>query len=121
MNERRSRSSSSRGERLCGDVLDGPVYGAERDDLVRQAKAVLNCHFYESARFEQARAFQCMSLGTPVISEWTASTQPPVQFEERVFWARARRGGQLLRAALRDDPICGGGAQSSSRRSVRTT
>ncbi len=70
-------------------MLSSPVYGPERDELVKQAKAVLNCHFYESARFEQARAFQCMSLGTPVISEWTASTQAPVQFEDTVFWVGA--------------------------------
>jgi hypothetical protein len=70
-------------------MLSSPVYGPERDELIKQAKAVLNCHFYESARFEQARAFQCMSLGTPVISEWTASTQAPMQFEESVFWVAA--------------------------------
>jgi hypothetical protein len=70
-------------------MLSSPVYGPERDELIKQAKAVLNCHFYESARFEQARAFQCMSLGTPVISEWTASTQAPMQFEESVFWVVA--------------------------------
>ena len=50
-------------------LLSGPVYGPERDELIKQAKVVLNCHFYDSARFEQARAFQCMSLGTPVVSE----------------------------------------------------
>lgn len=66
--------------------LSSPLYGPERDDLIRQAKAVFNCHFYESARFEQARAFQCLSLGTPVISERTPATQPPAQFEDSVFW-----------------------------------
>jgi SAM-dependent methyltransferase len=70
-------------------LLSGPVYGPERDQLIRQAKAVLNCHYYESARFEQARAFQCMSLGTPVISEWTPSTQAPAQFNDTVFWVSA--------------------------------
>jgi SAM-dependent methyltransferase len=70
-------------------MLGGPLYGPERDELIKQAKAVLNCHFYESARFEQARAFQCLSLGTPVISERTVSTQAPAQFEESVFWVAA--------------------------------
>lgn len=87
MNERRSRLIQAVEAGGCAvSVLDGPVYGAERDDLVRQAKAVFNCHFYEAARFEQARAFQCLSLGTPVISERTPATQPPVQFEDSVFW-----------------------------------
>ena len=53
---------------------------------------MFNCHFYESARFEQARAFQCMSLGTPVISERTAATLPPVQFEDTVFWVGRTTG-----------------------------
>jgi SAM-dependent methyltransferase len=67
-------------------VLDGALYGPERDDLLGQAKTVFNCHFYDTARFEQARAFQCLSLGTPVISERTPLTLPPTQFEDAVFW-----------------------------------
>ena len=67
-------------------VLDKPLYGKERDEMVRSAKAVLNCHFYETNRFEQARAFQCMSLGTPVISERTPQTRAPGYYEETVFW-----------------------------------
>ena len=67
-------------------VAPQPLYGAERDALVQQAKAVLNCHFYESSRFEQARAFHCLSLGTPVISERSARTQAPAAFEDAVFW-----------------------------------
>jgi len=87
MNERRKRFIEA--IESCGRtvvLLDGPLYGPERDDLLGQARAVVNCHHYESARFEQARAFQCMSLGTPVISERTAVTLPPVQFEDAVFW-----------------------------------
>ena len=66
--------------------FDSPVYGAERDHFIRQSKAVLNCHFYDSSRFEQARVFHCLSLGTPVISERCASTEPPAAFEDAVFW-----------------------------------
>jgi hypothetical protein len=67
--------------------FDAPVYGAERDDYIRQSKAVLNCHFYDSSRFEQARAFHCLSLGTPVISERCCGTEPPAAFESSVFLA----------------------------------
>ena len=66
--------------------FDSPVYGEERDAFIRQAKAVVNCHFYETSRFEQARAFQCLSLGTPVISERTERTRPGAAFEDAVFW-----------------------------------
>jgi SAM-dependent methyltransferase len=92
MNERRRGLIEAVEAGGCAvSVLDGPVYGAERDDLVRQAKAVFNCHFYETARFEQARAFQCLSLGTPVISERLPCTQPAAQFEDSIFWTAAAR------------------------------
>jgi hypothetical protein len=73
----------------CGvqvSLFDQALYGPERDHFVRQAKAVLNCHFYETGRFEQARAFHCLSLGTPVISERGPRTAPPAAFEPSVFW-----------------------------------
>jgi SAM-dependent methyltransferase len=70
-------------------LFDHPVYGAERDAFIRQSKAVLNCHFYESSRFEQVRAFHCLSLGTPVISERNPLTNPAAPFEDTVFWLDA--------------------------------
>lgn len=73
-------------------AFDQPLYGEERDQFIRQAKAVVNCHFYESSRFEQARVFHCLSLGTPVISERAERTQPPLPFEEAVFWLEGEQG-----------------------------
>jgi hypothetical protein len=67
-------------------LLPFGIFGPERDAEIRRAKAVFNCHYYESARFEQARVFQCLSLGTPVISERTPTTEAPSQFEDSVFW-----------------------------------
>lgn len=77
------------GQRVA--LLDTALYGPERDDLVRHAKAVLNLHFYapsaaHTARFEQVRAFQCLSLGTPVIAERAAHSEVPPQFEDSVHW-----------------------------------
>jgi len=46
-----------------------PVYGLERDALVRSAKAVLNIGAYDSPRFEQVRASLVLSCGTPLVSE----------------------------------------------------
>lgn len=71
--------------------LDFGVYGPERDVHIGNAKAVFNCHFYDSARFEQARVFQCLSLGTPVISECSGLAKPPSQFEESVFWVSSEK------------------------------
>jgi hypothetical protein len=73
----------------CGwkvSSFDHPLYGDERDHFIRQSKAVFNCHFYESSRFEQARAFHTLSLGTPVISERTDRTTPPPAYEAAVSW-----------------------------------
>lgn len=68
--------------------FDHPLYGEERDHFIRQSKAVFNCHFYESSRFEQARAFHTLSLGTPVISERTEKTTPPPAFENTLTWVK---------------------------------
>ncbi len=87
MNERRHRFI----ERVnaCGvnvTVLDKVLYADERDAYIRQAKAVLNVHFYESATFEQVRAFHCLSLGTPVVSERCPHTRVDDVFDEVVTW-----------------------------------
>lgn len=66
--------------------FDAPLYGEDRDHFIRQSKAVFNCHFYESSRFEQTRAFHVLSLGTPVISERTQQTSVPAQYERAVEW-----------------------------------
>jgi len=67
-------------------TFDHPLYGAERDAYIRQSKAVLNCSFYDSARFEQARVFQCLAMGTPVISERRPGAYAPAAFDDAVFW-----------------------------------
>jgi SAM-dependent methyltransferase len=66
--------------------FDGPLYGAERDAFIVQAKAVLNAPFYASSRFEQARVSHCLSLGTPVISERAPQYRPHAAFEDSVHW-----------------------------------
>jgi SAM-dependent methyltransferase len=63
-----------------------PLYGEDRDDAIRHAKAVLNVHYYDSCRLEQSRIAQCLSLGTPVISERVASLQAHEAFEDSVLW-----------------------------------
>jgi SAM-dependent methyltransferase len=67
-------------------TFDHPVYGPERDAFVRQAKAVLNCAYYESSRFEQVRVAHALSLGTPVISQRPAGPLPHAAFEPSVCW-----------------------------------
>jgi SAM-dependent methyltransferase len=87
MNARR-RQLIERIERTGRTVVtfDAPVYGPERDAFIVQARAVLNCHYYDSALFEQVRAFQVLSLGTPLVSESTERTQPGDVFQASVSW-----------------------------------
>jgi SAM-dependent methyltransferase len=87
MNERRKRLIQRiEASGATVSVFDQPLYADERDNYIRQAKAVLNCHFYESATFEQVRAFHCLSLGTPIISERSPLTRPDAAFEQAVTW-----------------------------------
>jgi hypothetical protein len=76
--------------RACGvDVVtpEAPVFGPERDELVRSAKAVINISAYELTRFEQVRASLCLSLGTPVVSERrTLASDGERAFEPHVSW-----------------------------------
>jgi len=92
MNERRAKlieRIEATGAQVA--LFDSPLYGPERDAFIRQSKAVLNSHFYESSRFEQARVSHCLSLGTPVIAERGPNTQPSAAFEDAVFWFDAAR------------------------------
>lgn len=87
LNERRLariRRIEQTGRRVV--VAPVPCYGEQRDSLLRQAKVVVNLPFYESARFEQVRAFICLSSGTPVMSEVTPDLVVPDGFVEAVGW-----------------------------------
>lgn len=53
-----------------------PIYGEDRDALVRRSKLVLNASAYPSARFEQVRASVVLSCGTPVVTEDRGWTHP---------------------------------------------
>lgn len=73
----------------CGvsvSSFDAPLYGPERDDFICQSKAVLNTHFYDSSRFEQARVAHCLSLGTPIVAERREQTHPGAVFEAATGW-----------------------------------
>ena len=97
MNDRR-RAWLDRIEALGLSVttFDGPLYGEERDQFIVQAKAVVNAHFYESSRFEQARVAHCLSLGTPVVAERTPRTQPHAAFEDCVLWLEGEQLEQFF-------------------------
>lgn len=67
-------------------VFDSPTYYEERDEYVRQAKAVVNMSYYPTARFEQVRAFNVLSQGTAFISHQLSTQSVPPDFLDSVFW-----------------------------------
>ena len=87
MNDRRARWLS-RVEAAGWNIsaFNSPLYGEERDEVIRNAKAVINVHFYDACRLEQSRVAHCLSLGTPVISERDPRLVPHEAFEDSVLW-----------------------------------
>jgi hypothetical protein len=76
---------------------DTLLYGPERDSIVRQAKAVLNIAFYETARFEQVRAFLVLSQGTAFISDKRAlSGDHERAYADVVHWFDPRRAQEFI-------------------------
>ena len=53
-----------------------------------QAKASSTAISTRPLAFEQVRAFQCLSLGTPMITELGPNTRPPEAFAPCVTWLR---------------------------------
>jgi len=69
-------------------VVMDPLFGPEKDEAIKDARALLNIPFYETSIFEQVRVFQVLSLGVPVISidEGEVRRSAPSVFQESVFW-----------------------------------
>jgi hypothetical protein len=73
--------NSERRQRLFAEIrkhfnleVASSTFGPEMERLIRSAKVVVNLHFYDNARLETTRIYECLSLGTPVISERTDDT-----------------------------------------------
>jgi hypothetical protein len=45
------------------------VFGSEILEIIKQARLVINLHYYENALLEVPRIQECLSLGVPVVSE----------------------------------------------------
>ncbi|MEH2920907.1 methyltransferase domain-containing protein [Samsonia erythrinae] len=69
-------------------TFSSPLYGPERDFFIRNSKCVFNCHYYDSAIFEEARAFNCLSIGTPFISLLDDNESIPPYYNDSVFFLK---------------------------------
>ena len=52
--------------------IEGNLFGEALRQAVRQARVVVNIHYYEGALLETTRIYECLSLGTPVVTESSA-------------------------------------------------
>ncbi len=103
MNERRRDVLERIGATGVGLVVfDAPVYGAERDEVVRQSRCVVNVSYYASGRFEQVRASVVMSNGTPLVSERRADlADVPPAYRDSVLWFDPERPEHFFGSFLR--------------------
>ncbi|MBO1041467.1 methyltransferase type 11 [Brucella pituitosa] len=81
--------------KICNDVFGGEMY-----TIIRQAKAVINIHYYEGALLETPRLSECISLGVPVLSEGSHDQAEYPEFEGAVrFFEEGSVDGMMQAAA----------------------
>jgi hypothetical protein len=65
--------------KVCNDLFGDDLYA-----LIREAKVVINIHYYEGALLEMPRICECISLGVPVLSEGTSDQDEYPELEGAV-------------------------------------
>jgi len=65
--------------KICNDV-----FGDEMYNIIRQARVVVNIHYYDGALLETPRICECISLGVPVLSEGSQDQGEYPEFEGAV-------------------------------------
>lgn len=80
--------------KICNDV-----FGEEMHDIIRQAKVVINIHYYEGALLETPRLSECISLGVPVLSEGSHDQAEYPEFEGAVSFFEEGSVDGMMRAA----------------------
>jgi len=83
------------------------VFGRDMLEAIRQARVVVNLHYYENALLEMPRIQECLSLGVPVVSE---SAQDQEDYPELIGAVRFFEQGSIsdmlksVKSAL-DNPV----------------
>ena len=62
-------------------VVINNTYGQDIKKAIGSARVVVNLHFYENALLETTRLWECLSLGTPVVSESTQNQNEYPEFK----------------------------------------
>lgn len=76
------------------------LFGDELYMALREARAVINIHYYEGALLEMPRICECISLGVPVLSEGTADQKEYPELEGAVkFFDEGSIDSMMARAS----------------------
>lgn len=67
--------------KICNDIFGEKLY-----EIIQEAKAVINIHYYEGALLEMPRICECISLGIPVLSEGTSDQDEYPELEGAVVF-----------------------------------
>ncbi|MBZ9888583.1 hypothetical protein LB559_11575 [Mesorhizobium sp. BR1-1-3] len=78
--------------------IESNLFGPPLHALVRRSKAVLNIHYYEDALLETTRLCECLSLGTPIVSETSTDANQMALFDGAVEFAPADKPKELADA-----------------------
>ncbi|QFP62252.1 methyltransferase type 11 [Brucella anthropi] len=86
--------------KICNNVFGDDMYS-----IIREAKAVINIHYYEGALLEMPRISECVSLGVPVLSEGTndQGEYPELEGGVRFFKENSAESMMSVAAEMLDD------------------
>lgn len=62
------------------------IFGSDIIQAIQSASLVINLHYYENALLETPRIWECLSLGTPVVSESSRDQYEYPEFENVVHF-----------------------------------
>ncbi len=71
------------------------VFGDELYDYIRQAKIIVNLHYYENALLETTRLYECLSMGKTIVSERSSDQSEYPDLEELVDFVDANNVSEL--------------------------
>jgi hypothetical protein len=95
--DRRRVMLSALGEHFDVHVAN-EVFGKEMALLIKRARLVINLHYYEGALLETPRIAECLSYGTPVVSESSADMDDYPEFNEGVMYFEAGNSAAMIAA-----------------------
>ncbi|MCL7999179.1 glycosyltransferase family 25 protein [Brucella sp. 21LCYQ03] len=89
------RLQSKYSVKVCNDSFGDTLY-----DIIREAKVVINIHYYNGALLEMPRICECISLGVPVLSEGTSDQDEYPELAGAVsFFDEGSMDSMMIRAS----------------------